>query len=74
MSFAPIGLVFKSCEEAIMNTLSNDLNGVSNISIAMSSDTYTENRLQGLLETLLIADLIDHSIARHKNRRLCSQM
>jgi hypothetical protein len=72
MSFAPIGLVLKSCEEAIMNTLSNDLHSVSNCSIAKTSDTYTENRLQGLLKTLLIADLINHSIARHKNGRLGS--
>jgi hypothetical protein len=74
MSFAPIGLVLKSCEEAIVNTLSNDLNGISNSLIVKTSDTYTENRFQGLLKALLIADLVNHSIVRHKNRRLGSQM
>lgn len=74
MSFAPIGLVLKSCEEAIVNTLSDDLHIVSNCSIVRASDTYTENRFQGLLKTLLIADLINHSIARHKNWRLGSEM
>lgn len=45
MSFAPIGLVLKSSEEAIVNTLSNDLHSVSNCSIVKASDTYTEDRL-----------------------------